>query len=509
MSTAEVISDRPSEQLEHGAVGRVPVLFQSITTIAPAGGAATGLLFATTYAGGSTPLTIVLALVACALVAITIAQMSRHLPSAGGLYTYVTHGLGSKFGFLTGWGLVMSYAFIPALYWGFFGLLIKDEFSGAPSWLWAPIAAAAAIVIGVLAYRGIGISTRVGVLLGVIEMTVLIVLAFTLIGNAGSNNTLSVFAPHTGNVHGLGSVFAGMIYTVLAFVGFEAAAPIAEEARNPRRTVAFAVVASAVGVGLFYLLVYYGATVYFGPHNMAANFASLNGGDPLRELANRVWGGAGIIVLLAVLNSILACCNGSTNAGSRMMFSLARTGVLPRQLAETHHRFRTPAPAIVVLTAGTAIIAIVVGFISSGPLDVFAIFGTALTIVFVPIYVLVAVASGIYYWRERRPDFNPLLHVVVPLLAALIFIPVEIASLGINFLGLGIAPVTGVARDGFWIALGWMVIGAAYLAYLVVSEPQRVVSLGGVFGGQDPVEPSHDAQPAISDPMPAEIREEV
>lgn len=509
MSATEVVIEDPAEQLEHGAVGAVPVLFQSITTIAPAGGAATGLLFTTTYAGGSTPLTIVLALIACALVAVTIAQFSRHISSAGGLYTYVTHGLGSKLGFLTGWGLVMSYAFIPALYWGFFGLLIKDEFSGAPSWLWAPIAVATAIVVGVLAYRGVGISTRVGVILGVIELTIFLALALTLIGSAGSRNTVSVFALHTGNQHGLGSVFAGMIYTILAFVGFEAAAPIAEESRNPRRTVSFAIVASAIGVGLFYLIVYYGATVYFGPHNMAANFAGLNGGDPFRQLANRVWGGAGIIVLLVVLNSIFACCNGSTNAGSRMMFSLARSGILPRRLAESHRTYHTPAAAVVALTSATVVIAVVVGFISSGPLDVFAIFGTALTIVFIPIYIVVALASGVYYWRERRQEFNVILHVIVPVIAALIFIPVEIASLGINFFGLGIAPVTGPAHDGLWIALGWMLLGVAYLCYLVVQAPDRVLSLGQVFGGRDASDTPDDPSPVLGEPVPAAVREEL
>jgi amino acid transporter len=502
-------TDHEGEALEHGAVGRVPVLFQSITTIAPAGGAATGLLFATAYAGGSTPLTILLAGIACVLVAVTIGQMSRHLPSAGGLYTYITHGLGSKLGFLAGWGLVMSYAFIPLLYWGFFGLLIKDEFSGSPSWLWAPIAVATAIVIGVLAYRGVGISTRVGVTLGLIEMTIFVVLAFTLIGSAGSHNTLSAFSLHTGNQHGLGSVFAGMIYTILAFIGFEAAAPLAEESRNPRQTVTFAIVASCIGVGVFYLLVYYGATVYFGPHNMAANFASLNGGDPFRELANRVWGGAGLIVLLAVLNSIFACCNGSTNAGSRMVYSLARSGILPRQLAHTHRRFQTPGPAIVALVVGTVTIAVVVGFVSSGPLDVFAIFGTALTIVFIPIYVIVALSSGVYYWRERRPEFKPLLHLAVPVIAAAIFIPVEIASLGIDFFGLGIAPVTGPARYGLWIALGWMLVGVAYLAYLVAKSPERVSSLGAVFGGQDPVRGQSHAGPGLSGPLPAGVKEEL
>lgn len=490
------MSTQQSTNLEQNAVGLVPTLFQSITTIAPAGGAASGLLFATFYAGGSTPLTILIAIISTGLIAVTIGQLSHHLPSAGGLYTYVTHGLGSNLGFLTGWGLIMGYAFIPALYWGFFGLLVSNEFSGAPSWLWAPIGAAAALVIGILAYRGVGISTKAGVVLGVIEMTIFIALAFTLIGDAGSNNTLSVFGTSVGNENGLGSVFAGMIYTVLAFIGFEAAAPIAEESRHPRRNVPLAIVGSAVGVGLFYLLVYYGASVYVGPEHMAG-FSELNGGDPFRELGDKVWNGAGILVLFAVLNSILASCNGATNAGSRMGFSLARIGLLPGWLGKIHPTHRTPAAAIVFLTTVTLAIAIVVGFATDGPFDVFAIFGTALTIVFIPIYVVTSIASGVYYWRERRQEFNYWLHLLIPAIVAAIFIPVEIAAFGIDFAGLGIAPVEGPAKAGLWLAFGWMLIGAIYLLYLKANNISGVHQLGSVFRDDDPRDVVDDAEPAI------------
>lgn len=478
------MSSQQAPELEHGAVGLVPTLFQSITTIAPAGGAASGLLFATFYAGGSTPLTILIAIVATGLVAITIGQLSHHLPSAGGLYTYITHGMGPNLGFLAGWGLIMAYAFIPTLYWGFFGLLLSNEFSGAPSWLWAPIGAVAALVIGVLAYRGVGISTKAGVVLGGIEMVIFVVLALTLIGDAGSSNTLSVFSAHTGNENGLGSVFAGMIYTVLAFIGFEAAAPIAEESSNPRRNVPLAIVGSAVGVGLFYLLVYYGASVYVGPEHMSG-FSEINGGDPFRELGDKVWGGAGILVLFAVLNSVLASCNGATNAGSRMGYSLARIGLLPRGLAKVHPRHQTPAAAIAFLTATTLALAVIVGFVTSGPLDVFAIFGTALTVVFIPIYVITAISSGIYYWRERRAEFNPWLHAVIPIVVTVIFIPVEVASFGIDFAGLGIAPLEEPGKTGIWVALGWMLIGVAYLVYLKLNDSRGVHLLGAVLREED------------------------
>jgi amino acid transporter len=76
--------------------------------MAPAASVAFSLLFAAPYAGGSTPLAIVVGLVACLLVAITIGQLAKHLPSAGGLYTYNARGLGAGAGFLAGWAFVLA-----------------------------------------------------------------------------------------------------------------------------------------------------------------------------------------------------------------------------------------------------------------------------------------------------------------------------------------------------------------------------------------------------------------
>src|SRR5436305_1802430 len=132
------------------------------------------------------------------------------------------------------------------------------------------------------------------------SILVFLALAITLIVAAGGNNTLSVFAPNTGNAHGLGSVFPGMIFAVLAFIGFEASAPLAEEARDPRRTIPRAVILSCVLIGVFYLICYYAASVYFGPNNMAAKFTTYNSGDPWSGLAQKVWGPGIILVILAV-----------------------------------------------------------------------------------------------------------------------------------------------------------------------------------------------------------------
>src|SRR5581483_2906299 len=99
------MAERPS--LERNAVGLTEVLFQSITHMAPAVAVALSIGAATTFAGASTPLAVVFALVAALLTAFSIGELARHLPSAGGMYTYVGRGLGTFFGWLLAWAFLL------------------------------------------------------------------------------------------------------------------------------------------------------------------------------------------------------------------------------------------------------------------------------------------------------------------------------------------------------------------------------------------------------------------
>src|SRR5438876_4504623 len=98
-------SSSSSEQvtLRRNAIGLPGVLFQSITTMAPAGAVAFSLGAAIPYTGGALPLAVLIALLVCALIALSISSMAKYLPSAGGYLTYVSHGLGMQAGWMTGW----------------------------------------------------------------------------------------------------------------------------------------------------------------------------------------------------------------------------------------------------------------------------------------------------------------------------------------------------------------------------------------------------------------------
>jgi amino acid transporter len=473
--------------LQRDAIGLPQVLFQSITHMAPAAAVAFSIIFAVTYAGGATPLAVILALVACLMVAISIGQLARHLPSAGGLYTFSARGLHPSVGFFVAWGFMLAEPLVAPLLYLIFGNVIAvflNNHFGTPLWLWAPFAAIAGIGVWVLVYRGVKISTQTGVFLGAFEIVVFLALAITLIIAAGSKNTLSVFSPTTGNAHGWGSVFAGMVYTVLAFIGFEASLPLAEETKDPRRTIPRAVILSCVLIGIFYLICYYAAMVYFGP-NLATDpkngFFFLNNGDPWDGLAAKVWGPVSILVLLAIINSAFANSSAGANAASRVGFALGRVGILPKALAQIHPQYKTPYIAVHVQGALGIVLAIVLGFALSGPLNAFALLGTIATLIIVLIYMLTNLSNLFFYWREQRNELNVIWNVIVPIVGTLIFIPVLVAAFGIDFGGLGISPLLPPANAAPWIVLAWLVLGAIVFAYLNARSPGRIQETATTF----------------------------
>ncbi len=98
----------PPNALRGGTLGLPGVLFQSITGMAPAIAVAFSIPAAIVFAGGATPLAVVLSLVACMLVALSIWQLAKHLPSAGSFYTYTSKALHPWIGFLVGWGYSLA-----------------------------------------------------------------------------------------------------------------------------------------------------------------------------------------------------------------------------------------------------------------------------------------------------------------------------------------------------------------------------------------------------------------
>jgi amino acid transporter len=432
-----VASSAASPSLEKDAIGLTEVLFQSITHMAPAVATALSIGAATSFAGGITPLAVVLALIAALFTAYSIGELARHLPSAGGMYTYVARGLGSFAGWLMAWAFLLAEPIVPAALYASFGLFGADFITTITGYkndlLWLPLAVLCGLIVWWLVFRGVALSTRVGVALGLIEIGIFVLVSLLLIVNAGSRNTLSVFAP---GADGVKPALQGMVFCLLAFVGFEAAAPLAEETRDPRRTIRSAVLLSAVLIGIFYVFCYYAATVYFGPDKMATDFLGANGGNPWGGMAEEVLPGIGsLLVTFAIINSSLANASAGANASTRAIFALGRTRLLPQALAAIHPTHRTPVNAVHVQGILGIVLAVGLGLLftnqkNGGPLTTYIWIGYALGLLFAGMYVAVNLATIGFYWRDRRAEFNVVKHVVVPILGVALLIPAFLGVLG-------------------------------------------------------------------------------
>ncbi len=489
MATESQTSSSEQATLRRNAIGLPGVLFQSITTMAPASAVAFSLGAAIPFAGGALPLAVLIALVVCALIALNIGAMARYLPSAGGLFTYVGHGLGVQAGWMTGWLFSLAYLLVVPLQLlvlgpvadGFVNQYFHLSF-GPNGWaVWAMIFAV--IVFG-LTYFGIKISADVGVVLGAIEIGVFILLSAWLIVTAGSGNTAATFNPasslESGNV--LGSwqgILHGMIFTFLAFIGFESSAPLAEEALHPRRTVPRAIVLAAVSIGVFYVFCSYAGVVGWGFGKISTYSSDPN---PWGTMANRVWGEFAFIAIFAILNSALANTNAGVNAATRVLYAMGRSKTLPRPLAHINHRFRTPDIGIIFTMILGVILTLWLGVVY-GSTIAFALIGTVITIPILVVYMAACLAVPFFFLREHRDRFNVVLHIILPAIPIIVLIFPILAQ----FIP---APPPPLNLAGPIVA-AWFVIGLIVVAVLSLRSPENLASSAKIY-----VEDEGSPQPA-------------
>lgn len=481
--------------LRRDAVGLREVLFQSITDMAPGAAIAASIPAGVAFAGGALPLAVVFALVACLFTAWTIGQLARVLPSSGSMATYAARGLHPSLGFLSAWGYAMVGWLIPPLVLLQLGFTtagtLHSEISGYPANLWWPWAILGLLIIFAAGYFGVRTSTRFGTILGVFEIVIFLIMGVLLVFHAGSHNTLSVFTTkYTPSAfHGVSGVIAGSVFTILAFGGFEGAAPLAEEARNPGRTVQLAVLLATLLIGALYVFTTYAADVAFGP----AGFASFTTGGGAGKaswvgLARAFYGLFWILVFLAIVNSTLANSNAGVNVSSRTAFAMGRIKAFPSLFGVVSAKHRSPINAIVL---GTVIsLAAMLGLgLHYGPTVAFAMVGTALVILLVAIYIVMNAACIGFFARSPNHRFNVVSHLVVPLLGIAAFVPAWCAGAGIKIAGVKWIIPLGPPYSYMGPAIAvWMGIGVLYLIYLYARDRQRVIDVGLIHIDGAPVE---------------------
>ncbi len=485
-------STTPTRQFDHlreHSIGLPEALFQSITHMAPAAAVAFSLLVSVSFAAQALPLAVLFAAIACALVASSIGQLAKQMPSAGGLYTYVSTSLGPRAGFLTGWSFMFFAPLVAPLLFLIFAWatedVVKNEIGWDIGWAWWVIAAAA--IVFFLTYRDVRLSTRAGIVLGAFEIAVFAGLSLWMLISNFDQLNLQAFNPENVNPSAssdFSGVFKGMVFGILAFIGFEAAAPLGEEARHPRWTIPRAVIGAAVLIGIFYVFCSYAWVYGAGFNQFLTQTDTTVNPDPWRALGKVFWHTGWILIFVAILNSAIANANAGVNAATRVVYAMARNGAAPHQLARTHPEHKTPGLAIIINVWGGAILALLLGWKWS-PLTAFSLIATAITIVVIVIYILVCLGTIVYYLRQRRSEFNPLLHLIFPILGALAFT----APLYYTYKDRSPNPV-GYAN---WIAIAWLAIGILLTIWISMRRPQALENAKRIFVEDETVAPPTSA----------------
>jgi amino acid transporter len=413
--------------LRKSSIGLPGVLMQSIAQISPTLGIFYTIAFNTGQAGRSAPLTYLAAFVVCLIIAVPMTGLARHLPSAGGFYTYVSQGIGPRWGFITGWLYALMVTIVPAALAAFTGAVLHDELNskygfGVPWWAYALVILA---ICFACAYRGIVISVRFLVIMSMFEIAVGLGLALTGVFNPGSGGVnVAGFNPsHIGHSSGF---FLAIVLSIFAFTGFESAATVAEESRDPKRLVPKAISGSLILIGLFYVFCSWGLQIGWGTNKLASLANSPTA--PAFVLADRLWSGGSLIVLIALVNSGLGVCIACTTSSTRTIFGMARTGALPEPFARVQKTHQTPVIAVYVQTVVAVGICLAVG-LPLGPYNLFNLLGTTGTFAYIPIFILMNIAAFLYFRSKVPSEFSILRYVVAPIVSTVALIIIGYKSI--------------------------------------------------------------------------------
>jgi putrescine importer len=278
---------------------------------------------------GHTVTTLLLAMVAMSVTAVSFGRMANVYPSAGSVYTYISRGLNPHLGFIVGWAMFLEYLFQPiqnALY----AVLAIQRM--APRVPFALLAALAVGFITLMTVQGIKFTARTNeVLLG---FMVLVTIAFLVEAFrsivlhekfAGLFSMQPIYNPATFDLRALA---AGTSLAALVFIGFDGVSILAEEAKNPKRNVLLGSVLVCIFTGLFSGLQVYLAqrvwpdyTTLKNPETAFMDVAQVASGPLL-------FAAYGIMLLV----SSIACGLAGQVGAARLLYSMGRDDVLPKKI---------------------------------------------------------------------------------------------------------------------------------------------------------------------------------
>jgi len=407
------------DQLRGGQLTTADVTASTVANIGPGIDFYFGFGVIAVTAGTGAPLTILAAAAAVLLLALSVAEFTRDEPSAGSFIEYVEDGLGPVAGVATALLVVVGYTIAMAGVFTMAGGFLADTLGRWTHWMppWGPLSVLLTLGALALMVRGVRLSTSVVGGAVVFQATVMVVACAVILFDHRSHLSGAPFrwSSVTGGLSGLSAGFPLALYM---FIGWENGPALAEECRDPRRTVPRALLWSIAAATFLFVLFAYATVTGFGYDVSSIGRSSI----PFLTVADQALGPFAVVAWLVGVVSVLATLVSGTNSQSRMVFDGGRTGKLPRWLGVVDPDTRVPVRALVAfVTVGLGVIGVWavahvvgVGTGSMNPVGLYAECSTFGTIVILFVYLVTMVALPRYIWVRHRAGFRVGRHVLVP-----------------------------------------------------------------------------------------------
>lgn len=323
------------------------LIFYGIVAVTPSA-PATIFGLAEQKSRGHVVVTILAAMVAMVLTAISYGRMAAVYPSAGSAYAYVSRGIHPYLGFFAGWAMLLDYVFIP-LFCVIYGTLsLKRAMPWIPFWLGALLFAGGITLVNL---RGIRYTARANdamlvfmfaVLIGFIVLAIKYLVA--LHGVRGLFSTQPLYDAATFNARDIASATS---FAALTYLGFDAVTTLAEDVKNPRRNVLLAAVTVCLFTGIFGGLLVYLAHLAWPDYTTFPNVETA-----FVDVTGRV-GGPVLFESMAILLVVANIGAGLTSqvGAARLLFGMGRENVIPRRIFARLHPVRN-TPWINILLLG-------------------------------------------------------------------------------------------------------------------------------------------------------------
>ncbi len=412
-------------QLKKGAIGTLPLVFMVIAAAAPLGAVAGNTPLVIGLGNGiAAPFDFLLIGVLLLVFSVGYTAVSRHITNAGAFYAYISAGEGKRFGAAAGYVATVSYS-ILTLYCstasGYFAAsTIQNTFGvDVPWWVCSLVLYALVYLLG---YLGIEAGAKVLMVFLTCEILVLAALDVAILVHHGPGAfTLDCFSFDNlfSGAPGLGFAFA-----FLCFIGFEATAIFGEEAKDPKHTVKRATYVAVVLIMVIYVFSSWAGVAAMGGDAIVAASQGDEAGNIWYNLSSGELGGVfGTVYDWLFITSFFAAWLSTHNMASRYLYAFGRNGLLPRQLAVTSKRSKSPYVAgLVLLVVGVAVVVCYAAFGLDPYLQGAAIF-SAIAVSGIILVEFLAATSFIPYFARHRgePGYerNPWTTVIAPALASL------------------------------------------------------------------------------------------